>query len=217
VLRTIGVTPVSDERIVHEGKVVTAAGVSAGIDLGLWLAGQIAGPDKAKVIQLAIEYDPQPPFDSGHMSKASAATKASATALMGKEMATPTQVKAATALLWTSAIDTARRRLPAGPTTSGTVSRVINLEFDDRGDGDPVLFIAGAGCRPDVAPVPDPGVPAGRLPVHHLRQPRYRQDGERRGLHAVDHGRRHRLDHRAGGRRPGSRGRGVDGVASPRS
>ena len=110
-LRTMGVTPVGDERIVHEGKVVTAAGVSAGIDLGLWLAGQIAGPDKAKVIQLSMEYDPQPPFDSGHMSKASAATKASATALMGKEMANPTQLKAATALLWTSAIDTARRRL----------------------------------------------------------------------------------------------------------
>jgi pimeloyl-ACP methyl ester carboxylesterase len=69
VLRTMGVTPVGDERIVHEGKVVTAAGVSAGIDLGLWLAGQIAGPDKAKVIQLAMEYDPQPPFDSGHMSE----------------------------------------------------------------------------------------------------------------------------------------------------
>ena len=55
---------------------MTCAGVSAGIDLGLWLAGQIGGEGTAKAIQLGIEYDPQPPFDSGHMSKASVATKA---------------------------------------------------------------------------------------------------------------------------------------------
>ena len=63
---------------------VTCAGVSAGIDLGLWLAGQIGGEGRAKVIQLSMEYDPQPPFDSGHMSKASATTKAAATALMSQ-------------------------------------------------------------------------------------------------------------------------------------
>ena len=64
---------------------MTCAGVSAGIDLALWLAGQIGGEAKAKAIQLAIEYDPQPPFDSGHLSKASAATKATATAMLSKE------------------------------------------------------------------------------------------------------------------------------------
>ena len=58
-----------------DGKIVTCAGVSAGIDLGLWLAGQIGGDAKAKAIQLSMEYDPQPPFDSGHMSKASAAPR----------------------------------------------------------------------------------------------------------------------------------------------
>ena len=68
-LRTFGVTPVSDERIVREGQVVTAAGVSAGIDLGLWLAGQLGGDARAKAIQLVIEYDPHPPFDSGHVSR----------------------------------------------------------------------------------------------------------------------------------------------------
>ena len=61
-LRAFGATPANDERIVQEGRIVTAAGVSAGIDLGLWLAGQLGGEAQAKAIQLAIEYDPQPPF-----------------------------------------------------------------------------------------------------------------------------------------------------------
>ncbi|MGU3498038.1 DJ-1/PfpI family protein [Mycobacterium sp. C31M] len=110
VLKTFGVTPVGDERVVHQGDVVTAAGVSAGIDLGLWLAGQIAGDAKAKAIQLSMEYDPQPPFDSGHMSKASAATKATATALMGREMLKPAALKASTQLLWDQAIKRVRAR-----------------------------------------------------------------------------------------------------------
>jgi transcriptional regulator GlxA family with amidase domain len=96
-LKVMGVTAVSDERIVHEGDIVTCAGVSAGIDLGLWLAGQIGGEGRAKAIQLSMEYDPQPPFDSGHMSKASASTKAAATALM-------------TLFLWDGAIKAARKR-----------------------------------------------------------------------------------------------------------
>lgn len=110
VLRTFGVTPVGDERIVQQGDVVTAAGVSAGIDLGLWLAAQIAGEDRAKAIQLSMEYDPQPPFDSGHMSKASAATKATATALMSRELLKPAALKAGTLLLWDQAIKKVRAR-----------------------------------------------------------------------------------------------------------
>lgn len=109
-LRAFGVDPVSDERIVHQGEIVTCAGVSAGIDLGLWLAGQIGGDDRAKAIQLSVEYDPQPPFDSGHMSKASAATKATAVALMGRDLMKPTQLKATTLLLWDQAIRAARSR-----------------------------------------------------------------------------------------------------------
>ncbi|MGH3559646.1 MAG: DJ-1/PfpI family protein, partial [Mycobacterium sp.] len=70
-LKTLGAIPVGDERIVEAGdlgkNIVTCAGVSAGIDLALWLAGRIGGESRAKVIQLAMEYDPQPPFDSGHM------------------------------------------------------------------------------------------------------------------------------------------------------
>jgi transcriptional regulator GlxA family with amidase domain len=110
ILKTLGVIAVSDERVVHEGQIVTSAGVSAGIDLALWLAGRIGGEDRAKAIQLSMEYDPQPPFDCGHMSKASAATKAAATALMSKDLVKPRQLKAMTGLVWDHAIDAARSR-----------------------------------------------------------------------------------------------------------
>jgi hypothetical protein len=109
-LKALGADAIGDERVVHDGDIVTCAGVSAGIDMALWLAGQIAGADRARVIQLAIEYDPQPPFDSGHLSKASAGTKASAAALLSKDLVNPTQLKAMTSLLWTGAIDAARSR-----------------------------------------------------------------------------------------------------------
>jgi putative intracellular protease/amidase len=58
------------QRVVEQGKVVTAAGVSSGIDMGLRLLQRIVGDDFAKTIQLAIEYDPQPPFDAGSPEKA---------------------------------------------------------------------------------------------------------------------------------------------------
>lgn len=58
------------ERWVQDGKIVTAAGNSAGIDMALFLAGEIAGPEVAQAIQLVMEYDPQPPFDSGSLAKA---------------------------------------------------------------------------------------------------------------------------------------------------
>ncbi len=69
-LRELGAEPVA-ERVVEDGKVITAAGVSAGIDMALGLAGKIAGDEVAQAIQLGIEYDPDPPFDSGSPSKAS--------------------------------------------------------------------------------------------------------------------------------------------------
>ncbi|MBV8862044.1 MAG: DJ-1/PfpI family protein [Mycobacterium sp.] len=110
-LKTLGANPVTDQRIVHEGDIVTSAGVSAGIDLALWLAGQIGGDERAKVIQLSMEYDPQPPFDSGHMTKASAKTKAAATALMARDVARPAQLKAGTLLLWNQALAAARAKV----------------------------------------------------------------------------------------------------------
>jgi putative intracellular protease/amidase len=66
-----GAIPVS-ERVVFDGKYVTAAGVSAGIDMGLTLAGRIAGDQTAQAIQLGIEYDPQPPYDAGSPDRAPA-------------------------------------------------------------------------------------------------------------------------------------------------
>jgi transcriptional regulator GlxA family with amidase domain len=62
-------TPTS-RRVVEQGKVITAAGVSSGIDMGLVLAARIGGPELAQAIQLGIEYDPQPPFDAGSTAKA---------------------------------------------------------------------------------------------------------------------------------------------------
>jgi transcriptional regulator GlxA family with amidase domain len=68
-LEEFGAAP-TGRRVVEQGKVITAAGVSSGIDMGLTLAAKIAGDDFAKTIQLLIEYDPQPPFDSGSTAKA---------------------------------------------------------------------------------------------------------------------------------------------------
>ena len=63
-LRALGADAVS-ERVVFDGKIVTAAGVSAGIDMALALTARVAGEQVAKAIQLGIEYDPQPPFHAG--------------------------------------------------------------------------------------------------------------------------------------------------------
>ena len=68
-LREYGAEPIR-ERFVEDGKVVTAAGVSAGIDMALYLATRIAGDDAAQAIQLGIEYDPAPPHDAGSPAKA---------------------------------------------------------------------------------------------------------------------------------------------------
>jgi putative intracellular protease/amidase len=68
-LRALGATVVS-ERVVEDGKVMTAAGVSAGIDMALTLAARLAGEEVAQAIQLGIEYDPEPPFDAGTPAKA---------------------------------------------------------------------------------------------------------------------------------------------------
>jgi putative intracellular protease/amidase len=60
----------TEQRVVEQGAIVTAAGVSSGIDMALRLAELIAGPVAAQAFQLAIEYDPQPPFDAGSYAKA---------------------------------------------------------------------------------------------------------------------------------------------------
>jgi len=68
-LGELGAKPV-DRRVVEQGKVITGAGVSAGIDMALTLVDRIAGPEVSQAIQLGIEYDPEPPYDSGSVAKA---------------------------------------------------------------------------------------------------------------------------------------------------
>jgi putative intracellular protease/amidase len=68
-LSELGATP-APGRVVQHGKIVTAAGVSSGIDMALWLVQQINGDEVAQAVQLAIEYDPEPPLDAGSPEKA---------------------------------------------------------------------------------------------------------------------------------------------------
>jgi putative intracellular protease/amidase len=71
-LAAFGAKPTA-ERVVTDGKFITAAGVSAGIDMGLSLLGKVAGDEHAQAVQLGTEYDPQPPYDAGSPHKAPAA------------------------------------------------------------------------------------------------------------------------------------------------
>ncbi len=80
-LRSYGAEP-TEQRVVIEGKVATAAGVSAGIDLALTLVDRLHGPEVAQAIQLGIEYDPQPPHDAGAPSKAPAEIRDLVSAVM---------------------------------------------------------------------------------------------------------------------------------------
>jgi putative intracellular protease/amidase len=70
-LGDLGARPVS-KRVVMDGKYISAAGVSAGIDMALELAGRIAGRETAEAIQLMLEYDPQPPYSAGSPATAPA-------------------------------------------------------------------------------------------------------------------------------------------------
>ncbi|HWS48209.1 MAG TPA: DJ-1/PfpI family protein [Acidimicrobiia bacterium] len=70
-LREYGAIP-THRRVVEQGKMVTAAGVSSGIDMALTLTARIVGDEYAQGVQLGIEYDPQPPFDAGSIDKAPA-------------------------------------------------------------------------------------------------------------------------------------------------
>jgi putative intracellular protease/amidase len=83
-LKEYGSIPTS-ERYVQEDKIITAQGVSAGIDMSLYLASQIVGIEKAKAYQLFIEYDPKPPFDSGNINLADSATIKMAMKILRKE------------------------------------------------------------------------------------------------------------------------------------
>jgi transcriptional regulator GlxA family with amidase domain len=83
-LRGYGANPVGG-RFVEDGKTMTAAGVSAGIDMALHLVAQEVGPEIAQAVQLGIEYDPQPPFDAGSPAKAPDQIVELVTALAGPD------------------------------------------------------------------------------------------------------------------------------------
>src|ERR1700761_9267195 len=72
-LREYGAEPVSGGRWVEDGRYLSSGGVSGGIDMALHLVDREVGPEVAQTIQLAIEYDPAPPFDTGSPEKAPAA------------------------------------------------------------------------------------------------------------------------------------------------
>jgi cyclohexyl-isocyanide hydratase len=72
-LEQYGARP-TEQRVVEQGKIVTAAGVSSGIDMALTLVARMTHDEVAKAIQLGIEYDPEPPFDSGSTRSASPET-----------------------------------------------------------------------------------------------------------------------------------------------
>lgn len=71
ILQSLGAIP-TEERVVRQSKIVTAAGISSGIDMALQLVAWEFGEDLSKGVQLILEYDPQPPFDTGSIKKAPA-------------------------------------------------------------------------------------------------------------------------------------------------
>ena len=84
-LERVGAIPVK-ARVVRDGNLITAGGVTAGIDFGLVIAAEIAGETAAKACQLINEYDPAPPFDAGHPDRASDELMAVIAARMGDAM-----------------------------------------------------------------------------------------------------------------------------------
>jgi transcriptional regulator GlxA family with amidase domain len=111
VLPSFGAEPQRDKRIVKSGKIITAAGVSAGIDLALCVVEEICGRERAEIIQLLIEYDPQPPFQSGHPTKASRAVFMAARTEMLERSKNSRNVLSVPIILWRNAINKVRSRL----------------------------------------------------------------------------------------------------------
>ena len=85
-LASLGARPVP-ERVVQHGKIITAAGVSAGIDMALRLVQLISGDAAAQAVQLEIEYDPDPPFDAGSPDTAPAAVVEAVTLAFAQQQA----------------------------------------------------------------------------------------------------------------------------------
>lgn len=114
-LPRFGATPMRNERMVRVGKIWTAAGVSAGIDLAFALFAEIAGQEDTEIAQLILEYDPQPPFHAGHPSKASDIVRRKAKAEMARLSKNPRNYISVMKLLWRSAIERSRKTKQGRP------------------------------------------------------------------------------------------------------
>lgn len=110
-LAQFGARAQRSKRVVRSGKILTAAGVSAGIDLALSVVEELCGREQAELIQLSIEYDPQPPLDSGHPSKASPEVLEKARKEMLRAARNPRNAISVPIVLWRSALGRIRRRL----------------------------------------------------------------------------------------------------------
>ena len=108
-LERFGAIPMPNKRIVRSGKIWTAAGVSAGLDLALSLFGEIAGQEAAEVAQLMLEYDPLPPFNAGHPSKASDHVREKAAAELARLARNPRDFISVPKIVWRRAIDRSRK------------------------------------------------------------------------------------------------------------
>ncbi|MCW5642717.1 MAG: hypothetical protein KIT63_11520 [Rhodoferax sp.] len=95
----------------RSGKILTAAGVSAGIDLALFVLAEICGRERAEMTQLILEYDPQPPFEAGHPRKAAATVVNAARAEMQHRARNRRNAVSVPVFLWRHAIGKVRRRL----------------------------------------------------------------------------------------------------------
>ena len=110
-LGKFGAIPKRKERIVKSGKIMTSAGVSAGIDLALTVVKEIYGKEQAEIIQLLIEYDPMPPVDSGHPSKASKTVYKKAKEIMLNEAKNKKNIISVPKILWNATISNIRKKL----------------------------------------------------------------------------------------------------------
>lgn len=110
-LALFGAEPQPDKRIVRSGKIITAAGVSAGIDLALVVVAEICGRERAEIAQLLIEYDPQPPFQAGHPTKVSKAVFEAARSEMLDLAKNRRNVISIPIILWRNAVSKIRSRL----------------------------------------------------------------------------------------------------------
>jgi transcriptional regulator GlxA family with amidase domain len=109
-LKRFGAIAMPNSRVVRSGKIWTAAGVSAGLDLAFALFAEIEGRERAEIAQLMIEYDPKPPFNSGHPNKASERARDMAATELGRLARNPRDFISIPKILWRRAIDRSRKR-----------------------------------------------------------------------------------------------------------